>query len=199
MTKQICIPVFLLPGALFLILPANLWAEVMVGASTVSQSDILDTKPFTTRTTQGSEAECTPLLSTEDIKKSKKTGNISYECRSPQESATKPQSDERGEAEAEKLKDELLKELGEKKETIIEVPVRDVESSEQTGTTPVAVVPAPSQPALPPEKRRPYKPYASLRVNYNKSQHVSELSDGASRLGVLALKKDENVTYTGKV
>jgi hypothetical protein len=178
---------------------ATAWAEPLSESTDDAPDPKIETKPFRTNTEKGEETVCVPLVTSEAIENQEETGNITYECLPPEEVATEPQTDERGSAESRMLKDELLQELGEKKETIIEVPAETVEAARQAGEAPVEEVPTPQVPVAPPEKTKPIKMYASLRLNVNFSEEKTEVSDGASRIGLLALKKDNDLIYTGQI
>jgi len=181
------------------LLAAAAWAEPLSESSDEIPDPKIETEPFRTNTEKGEATICVPLVTSEAIENQQETGKITYECLPPEEVAVEPQTDERGSGETTILKDELLKELGKKEETIIEVPAETVEAAKKTGEAPVEEVPTPQAPVTPPEKTKPIKMYASLRLNVNFSEEETEVSDGASRFGLLALKKDNNLIYTGQI
>jgi hypothetical protein len=184
---------------LLTLLAGTAWAEPLSESTDETPDTKIETKPFRTNTEKGEETICVPLVTSKAIENQQETGKITYECLPPEEAAVEPQTDERGSAETTVLKDELLKELGKKEETIIEVPAEIVEAAKKAGEAPVEEVPTPQVPVTPPEKTKPIKLYASLRLNMNFSEEKKEVSDGASRIGLLALKKDNDLIYTGQI
>ncbi|WP_455197042.1 porin [Kaarinaea lacus] len=159
----------------------------------------VDSLPFKTTTEDGKEVLCVPVVLEVDTKEGLEPVEVTYECSPVDKTAPVPQNDQRGSAEAQTLKSELLDELGKKEKSIVEVPRDQLETAEETGEAPVSEVPEPELPVIPPKKIRPIKLYASLRANISITDDDVEISDGASRIGMFALKQANGMDYTGHI